>query len=93
MIALFDEILVALVEMSVSLDEILVELVFILDSTLDISPRVRLPSISASLRIVTVPEVCPKDKSPVTKSPYISVKTSPSVALPSASNENSELPI
>ena len=59
MIALFDEILVALVEMSVSLDEILVELVFMLDSTSDISPRVSVPSISASLRIVTVPEVWP----------------------------------
>ena len=57
MIALFDEILVVLVEMSVSLDEILVEFVFILDSTSDISPRVSVPSISASLRMVTVPEV------------------------------------
>ena len=57
MIALFDEILVALVEISASLDEILVELVFMLDSTSDISPRVSVPSISASLRIVTVPEV------------------------------------
>ena len=93
MIALFDEILVALVEISASLDEILVEFVFILDSTSEIFPNVKVPSISASLRIVTVPEVCPKDKSPVTKSPYTRVKVSPSEALPSSSNENSELPI
>ena len=57
MIALFDEILVALVEISVSLDEILVEFVFILDSTSEMLPNVRVPSISASFKIVTVPEV------------------------------------
>ena len=66
---------------------------FITVSTSDISPRVSVPSISALLSIVTVPEVCPRDKSPVTKSPYTRVKVSPSEALPSSSNENSELPI
>ena len=45
--------------------------VLIADSTLDIFPRVRVPSISALLRIVTVPEVWPKNKLPVEKSPVI----------------------
>ena len=47
----------ALVEMLEVLDAIFVELVLILDSTSEIFPSVRVPSISASLRIVTVPEV------------------------------------
>ena len=62
-------ILVALVAMSVSLEAMLVELVLILDSTFEILPNVRVPSMSASLRMVTVPEVWPKDRSPVEKSP------------------------
>ena len=49
--------LVALVAMSISLEVILVVLVLILDSTLDMLPSVKVPSISASLRTVTVPEV------------------------------------
>ena len=54
----------AFVAISVSLEAMFVEFVEILDvfvlisdSTSDIDPRVRVPSISASLRIVTVPEV------------------------------------
>ena len=42
-----------------------------LDSTSESEPKVKVPSISASLRMVTVPEVCPNDKSPVEKSPVI----------------------
>ena len=47
----------ALVAMSVSLEVMLVVLLLMLDSTLDILPSVNVPSISASLRMVTVPEV------------------------------------
>ena len=54
---LFVLIFDALVEMLEVLDAMLVELVLILDSTSEILPNVRVPSISASLRIVTVPEV------------------------------------
>ena len=53
----FDDMLVALVAMSLSFELILVLLVLILDSTLDREPSVKVPSISASFKIVTVPEV------------------------------------
>ena len=53
----FVEIPDALVEISTSFELILVELVLILDSTSDIFPSVKVPSISASFSIVTVPEV------------------------------------
>ena len=42
---------------SESFEEMLVVLVLMLNSTSDMLPNVRVPSISASLRIVTVPEV------------------------------------
>ena len=48
---------VTLVAMSVSLEVMLDVFVLILDSTSESEPRVKVPSISASLRIVTVPEV------------------------------------
>ena len=57
MLAVLVEIPDALVAISVSLEVMLVVLLLILDSTLDILPSERVPSISASLRIVTVPEV------------------------------------
>ena len=60
----------ALVAMSVSVELIFEVLVLILDSTSDKLPKVKVPSMSASLSIVTVPEVCPRDRSPVEKSPY-----------------------
>ena len=50
-------IAVALVAMSVSFELMLVVLLLMLDSTSDILPSVNVPSISASLRMVTVPEV------------------------------------
>ena len=53
----FVAIPVALVAMSVSLELILVLLVLMLDSTSDKLPSVKVPSISASFKIVTVPEV------------------------------------
>ena len=49
--------LVTFVAMSVSLEVMLAELALILDSTSDMLPSVRVPSISASLRTVTVPDV------------------------------------
>ena len=49
--------------MSVSLDAMLVLLVLILDSTSDKLPKVKVPSISASFRIVTVLKWT-SDKSP-----------------------------
>ena len=64
-----DVMAAALVAISVSLEVMLVLLVLILDSTSDKLPKVKVPSISASLSIVTVPEVWPKDRSPVEKSP------------------------
>ena len=39
----------------------LVVLVVMLDATSDRAPTVRVPSISASFRTVTVPEVCPSE--------------------------------
>ena len=63
------EILDALVAISESLELMFVVFELILASTSDILPNVRVPSMSASLRTVTVPEVWPKDKSPVEKSP------------------------
>ena len=89
-------ILDALVAMSVSLDVIaavfvemldaLVEILdvfeLILDSTLEMLPSVRVPSISASLRMVTVPEVWPKDRSPEEKSPYNKFNGFPPDAFP-----------
>ena len=60
----------ALVAISVSFEVMLDELVSMLDSTSVRSPNAKAPSISASLRMVTVPEVWPSDKSPVEKSPY-----------------------
>ena len=52
-----DAMLVALVAMSVSLEVIFVVLLLMLDSTSDMLPSVKVPSISASLRTVTVPDV------------------------------------
>ena len=49
----------------------LVVLVVMLVSTSDRAPTVRVPSISASFRTVTVPEVCPSERSPDEKSPVI----------------------
>ena len=66
----FDVIAARLVAMSVSLELMLDALVLMLDSTSVKAPNAKVPSMSASLRIVTVPEVWPKDKSPVEKSPY-----------------------
>jgi hypothetical protein len=60
--------------------EMLVVLLLIEDSTSVISPRVKVPSISASLRIVTVPEVWPRDKSPVEKSPVIRSLSAPLIS-------------
>ena len=48
---------VTLVAISVLLELILVVFSLILDSTFDILPKVNVPSISASFRMVTVPEV------------------------------------
>ena len=76
---------VTLVAMSVSLELILDVFVLMLDSTSESEPRVKVPSISASLRIVTVPEVWPSDRSPVEKSPYRRFLSSVSTQLPSPS--------
>ena len=61
-----DDMLEVLVAISLSLDEILVALVemldeleFISDSTFEIEPA-KVPSISASFKIVIVPCVCPR---------------------------------
>ena len=48
------EVLVLILDAFVA---ILAALVLMLDSTSDMFPNVKVPSISASLRIVTVPEV------------------------------------
>ena len=53
----FVEMLEALDAMSLSLELMLVLLVLILDSTLDREPSVKVPSMSASFKIVTVPDV------------------------------------
>ena len=65
LVLMFDA-LVLMLEVFVAM---LVVLVLILDSTSDMLPSVKVPSISASLRTVTVPEVWPRDRSPVEKSP------------------------
>ena len=65
----FEVIADELVLMFDALVLMLVVLVLILDSTSDMLPSVKVPSISASLRTVTVPEVWPRDRSPVEKSP------------------------
>ena len=57
MLEAFVVMLEVLDAISVSLELIFVELVLILDSTSDKLPKVKVPSISASFRIVTVPEV------------------------------------
>ena len=75
---------VTLVAMSVTLVVMLVALELISDSTSEIEPSVRVPSISASLRTVTVPEVWPRSKSPVEKSPYNKFSGDPPEALPDA---------
>ena len=67
----FVEILEVFDAISVTLDAMLVLLVLILDSTSESEPRVKVPSISASFKIVTVPEPIPKERSPVEKSPVI----------------------
>ena len=86
--------LVALVAMSESFELMLVELVLMLDSTSVKSPNAKVPSISASLSIVTVPEVWPKDKSPVEKSPVIRSYVSPiPVHVPFSSNVEVEVEI
>ena len=64
-------VVLLIVEIAELLVLMFVELVLILDSTSDKLPSAKVPSISASLRIVTVPEVWPSDKSPVEKSPVI----------------------
>ena len=51
----FDAIAAAFVAISVSLDVMFAALVLILDSTSVKSPKANVPSISASLSIVTVP--------------------------------------
>jgi hypothetical protein len=48
---------VLIVDISESFEEMLVVLVLMLDSTSEMLPNVKVPSISASLSIVTVPEV------------------------------------
>ena len=53
----FAEILVELLAISVSFELMLVVLELISDSTSEIDPKVKVPSISASFKIVTVPEV------------------------------------
>ena len=53
----FVEMLEALDAISLSFELILVVFELILDSTSDMLPSVRVPSISASLSTVTVPEV------------------------------------
>ena len=63
--------LLALVAISESLELIFVLLVLMLDSTSDTEPSVSVPSISASFKIVTVPEVWPNERSPVEKSPVM----------------------
>ena len=68
----FEVMAVVLAAISLSFDEIFDVFVLIApssDSTSDIDPRVKVPSISASLSIVTVPEVLPRDRSPDEKSP------------------------
>ena len=62
-------IFVTLVAMSVSFELIFEVLVLMLDSTSDKLPKVKVPSMSASFRMVTVPEVLPSERSPVEKSP------------------------
>ena len=64
-----DDMLVALVAISVSFELMFVLLVLILDSTSERLPSVKVPSMSASFKIVTVPEVWPNSRSPVEKSP------------------------
>ena len=46
--------------------------------------KVASPSTLKSLRAVTVPEVCPRSKSPVEKSPYNKFSGDPPEALPDA---------
>ena len=89
MLDAFVVMLAALVAMSVTLELMLVELVLMLDSTSVKSPNAKVPSISASLRMVTVPEVWPNDKSPVEKSPKIrlfSVEEPPAGSLTQTEN-------
>jgi hypothetical protein len=69
----FEVIAFVLAAISLSLDEIFDVFELICpssDSTSDIDPRVKVPSISASLSIVTVPLVFHSDKSPDEKFPY-----------------------
>ena len=73
------------VAMSVSLELMLDVFVLMLVSTSESEPRVKVPSISASFRMVTVPEVWPSDRSPVEKSPYKRFLSLVSIQLPSSS--------
>ena len=60
-----------IVEIAELLVLMLVVFVLISDSTSVMFPIAKVPSISASLRTVTVPVVWPRDRSPVEKSPEI----------------------
>ena len=60
---------VEFVEISDVLVAMLLMLALRLDSTSVKLPKANTPSISASFKILTVPEVWPRDRSPVEKSP------------------------